>query len=882
MPGRSPRVPNSFAQPPSVSEENFRAHNSRTPELRTPNPDLLNPSPLLPIYELRQRILDSLRAFPRLILQAPTGSGKSTQVPQILLDAGFAGSGQIIILQPRRLATRMLAARVAWERKVDLGQEVGYQIRLDNVSGPNTRIRFVTEGVLLRQMVGDPDLEGVSVLIFDEFHERHLYSDIALARALEIQQSNRPDLKIVVMSATLDSALLESYLRPCNLLVSEGRTFPVEIEYLNRDVIDEPPWELAADALAQADNDGGDVLIFMPGAYEIARTIEETKRSGFDGVVLPLHGDLSPRAQDAAVATYEARKVVVSTNVAETSLTIDGVTLVIDAGLAKIPKYDPHRGINTLITEKISRASADQRAGRAGRTAPGHCIRLWSEQDHLGRRAQDLPEIKRLDLAEVLLNLKASGVADFESFRWIEPPDPKSLQRAIELLEDLGALERSKSKVTPIGSRMLSFPVHPRYARMLLIADQLECVPTVALIAALTQERHLLKRNENQQMEHDRELLLGREAESDFFLLIRAWLYAQEHGPDKSRRLGVRYAVAQQVAQIFEQFVEIARSEGLNITKRVDDFDAEALAKCMLVGFSDHLAKRIDSGTLRCDLVHRRHGVLARESVVQKSSLFVAGEIREIQGRDDELIVLLSQVTSVREEWLRELFPNDFRETDLVFFDSATRRVQSRRDVIFRDLILQSARIETPPPEKASEILAKEVIEGRCPLANWTHEVDQWVARVNCLANWLPELSLPVIDQEARFYLIQQICQDALSYKEIKDRPVWPVVRAWLSNAQQAQLDRFAPERFELSNGRRYKLQYAEGRSPVLAARIQDLYGVEGSLHICDGRVPIVIHILAPSHRPIQITQDLSSFWKEAYPRIKQELRRKYPKHEWR
>jgi ATP-dependent helicase HrpB len=816
------------------------------------------------------------------VLQAPTGSGKSTQVPQILLDAGLAGDGQIIILQPRRLPTRMLAARVAQERNVDLGKEVGYQIRLDNVSDSSTRIRFVTEGVLLRQMVGDPGLKGVSVLIFDEFHERHLYGDIALARAIDIQRSIRPDLKIVLMSATLDTALLESYLKPCNVLTSEGRTFPVDIDYLKREVIDEPAWELAADALAQAGDDGGDVLIFMPGAYEIARTIEEIKRSGFDGVVLPLHGDLSPRAQDAAVATYDQRKVVVSTNVAETSLTIDGVTLVIDAGLAKIAKYDPHRGINTLITEKISRASADQRAGRAGRTAPGRCIRLWSERDHLGRRAQDLPEIKRLDLAEVLLNLKASGVVDLESFHWIEPPDPKSLRRAIELLEDLGALERSSSKITPIGLRMLSFPVHPRYARMLLIADQLGCVATVALIAALTQERHLLKRSENSQMEHDRELLLGKEAESDFFILIRAWLYAQQHGPDKSRRLGIRYAVAQQVAQLFEQFLEIAKAEGLTETKRVDEYDAEALGKCMLVGFSDHLAKRIDSGTLRCDLVHRRHGVLARESVVQKSPLLVAGEIREIQGRDDELIVLLSQVTGAREEWLRELFPNDFRDASPVFFDSATRRVQARRDLIFRDLILQSSKIETPSPEQAAEILAREVVDGRCPLVNWTHEVNQWIARVNCLSEWFPELQLPVIDQGARFYLIQQICHGALSYKEIKERPVWSIVRAWLSKTQQENLDRFAPERIDLPNGRRNKLAYAEGQPPVLAARIQDLYGVEGSLSIGNGRVPIVVHVLAPNHRPIQITQDLSTFWKEAYPKIKQELRRKYPKHEWR
>jgi ATP-dependent helicase HrpB len=836
----------------------------------------------LPIYELERKVIESLQSLPRLILQAPTGSGKSTQIPQILLDEGLAGHGQIIVLQPRRLPTRMLAARVAYERNVRLGEEVGYQIRLDNVSTAQTRIRFVTEGVLLRQMVGDPRLGGVTVLIFDEFHERHLYGDIALARALDIQRTIRPDLKIVVMSATLDTELVESHMRPCNVLTSQGRTFPVDIEYLKRETIDEPPWELAADALAQAPEDGGDVLIFMPGAFEIARTIEEIKRSKFDGVVLPLHGDLSPRAQDAAVATYPERKIVVSTNVAETSLTIDGVTLVIDSGLAKIGKYDPHRGINTLITEKISRASADQRAGRAGRTAPGRCIRLWSERDHLRRRPQDLPEIKRLDLAEVLLNLKAAGVIDLERFGWIEAPDPKFLRRAIELLEDLGALVRETGKMTPLGYRMLSFPVDPRYSRMLLIADELGCVPTVALIAALTQERHLLKRSENDQMEHDRELLLGKEVESDFFVLIRAWLYAQQHGADKARRLGIHYAVAQQVAQVFEQFIDIARTEGLNVDKRVDEFDAEALGKAMLVGFSDHLAKRIDAGTLRCDLVHGRHGVLARESVVQKSPLFVAGEIREIQGRDEELIVLISQVTAVREEWLRQLFPHDFRNSDQVFFDPVTRRVQAKRELLFRDLLLQSTKLEKPPLEIAAEILAKEVIAGRCPLSNWSHEVDQWIIRLNCLSRWYPELELPIIEAEDRLSLIQQICHGAISYKEIKDRNVWPVVRSWLSRIQQQAVDRFAPARYELPNGRHAKLQYAENQLPFLAARIQDLYGLNGSLKICDGRVAVLAHILAPNHRPIQITQDLSNFWKEAYPKAKQELQRKYPKHEWR
>src|ERR1700751_952781 len=636
---------------------------------------------VLPIFELEDRIVEALAKTPRLILQAPTGSGKSTQVPQILLDHGLSGDGQIVVLQPRRLPTRLLAARIAEERGAILGEEVGYQIRLDNVASSATRIRFVTEGVLLRQIVSNPRLSGISIIIFDEFHERHLYSDIALARALEIQENYRPDLKLVVMSATLETVQLQAYLNPSTLLTSSGRAFPVEIEYLKRQVVDEPPWELAVDALQQADQDDGDVLVFMPGAYEIARTIEEIKRSRFDGVVLPLHGDLSPRSQDAAVATYDKRKVVVSTNVAETSLTIDGVTLVIDSGLAKIAKYDPHRGINTLITEKISRASADQRAGRAGRTAPGKCIRLWSDRDHLNRRAQALPEVKRLDLAEVILNLKAAGVADIDRFGWLEKPDPKSLSRAMELLVDLGALERKSEIVTTLGRRMLSFPVHPRYSRMLLLADELGCVPTIALIAALTQERHLLRRSDGNQMDHDRELLLGKEAESDFFVLIRAWIYANEQGPERSRRLGIRYAVSQKVGRLFRQFLDLAKSEKLNISGRPDDFNAEALGKCMLVGFSDHLGRRIDAGTLRCDLIHRRHGVLARESAVQKSPLFVAAEIREIQGRNEDLLVLLSFATAIREEWLQEVFPEDFQISETVFYDPAVLRVvaQSNR-----------------------------------------------------------------------------------------------------------------------------------------------------------------------------------------------------------
>src|SRR3954452_7316589 len=457
----------------------------------------------LPIYELEDDIVTALRQQPRLILEAPTGSGKSTQVPQILLDHGLLGSGEVVILQPRRIAARLLAARVAAERKARLGELVGYQVRFENVVSKQTRIRFVTEGILLRQLIQDPELRGVTAILFDEFHERHLYGDITLARALRLQESTRPDLKIAVMSATLDTGTLEKFLAPCAVLSSGGRQHPVEIEYLPKParLDDYPIWDLAADELVRlAPITEGDALIFMPGKYEIGRTLAAVRASRVSSqfVPLPLHGELQPAEQDAALAHYEKRKAIIATNVAETSLTIDGVRVVIDSGLARIARFDPRRGINTLLVEKISCASADQPAGRAGRNAPGRCLRLWTEREHLDRAPQELPEVKRLDLAEVVLTLKASGVNDIAAFRWLEAPDSHALARAEQLLADLGAL--AANGITALGRRMLGSPVHPRYARMLLAAQQYRCVPAIALIAALTQGRNLLRRLEGKQV----------------------------------------------------------------------------------------------------------------------------------------------------------------------------------------------------------------------------------------------------------------------------------------------------------------------------------------------------------------------------------------------
>ena len=852
----------------------------------------------LPIYELESAVVASLRAQGRLIVQAPTGSGKSTQIPQMLLNHGLAGEkGEVVVLQPRRLAARMLAKRVAEEVGTSLGDVVGYQIRLESRVSAKTRIRFVTEGILLRQMSFDATLRGVSAVVFDEFHERHLYGDISLARAIQIQQSTRPDLKIIVMSATLDAGALKDYLAPCDVLVSQGRSFPVRIEYLPKPVNfeQEPVWDVATRECERvARESSGDMLVFMPGAYEISRTVQaiQSSRELRDFVCFPLHGELPPDQQDRAVARYENRKIIVSTNVAETSLTIDGVTTVIDCGLARVARFDPHRGINTLLVEKISAASADQRAGRAGRTAPGVCVRLWTEREHGQRAPQELPEIRRLDLSEVVLTLKASGIDDIWNFPWLEKPDPKALERAETLLADLGAIAadaqsgaagRRLFRITEVGRKMLRFPVHPRYARMLLAAQERNCVRPVALMAALTQGRSFLLRGVPKEVERAREDVLGEEHESDFFLLMRAWRYAHQanYSIDACRRLGIHAQAARQVGPLFAQFLEIAEKEGLDISEQ--RVDGAAVRKCVLAGFSDQLAKRLDSGTLRCELVHQRRGLLARESVIQQAPLLVAAEISEIGGRGGEVNTLLSLATAIEEAWLKEIFPDDYFEARGVVYDESVKRVISRRERRFRDLVLEAkSSSEDAPLNEAAALLTREVLAGRLKLEAWDESVEQWITRVNRMAEWFPELEVNPITDADRATLIEQVCYGELGYRGIKDKPVMPVLRDWLTQEQLAVLDDYLPERLVMDNGRKSKLRYEKEGPPILSARIQELYGIEGKFTIGHGRVPVKFEILAPNHRPIQVTDDLTNFWREQYPKIKTELSRRYPRHEWR
>ncbi|MDA1045140.1 MAG: helicase-related protein, partial [Verrucomicrobia bacterium] len=670
----------------------------------------------LPIQALRGPLAASFSRRNRLVLHAPTGSGKSTQVPQFLLDDGCAGEGQIVVLQPRRVAARMLSRFVARQRGTPLGAEVGYQVRFENTSCAETRIKFETDGILLRQSLLDPDLSHVSVVVFDEFHERHLYGDVLLSRVKLLQETTRPDLKMVVMSATLDSHSLTDYLAPCATLHAEGRNYPVDIEYLPQSMHTRTadPWTLAVESFEQSPPpNGGHCLVFMPGGHEIRKTVEAFRNccAAKNVELYALHGDLRVEEQDRALAPSSQPKIIVATNIAETSLTIPGVTLVIDSGLARKAAYDARRGINTLLIERISQASADQRAGRAGRTAPGRCVRLWCERDHRERAAQERPEIERLDLTELMLNLAALGADTVEDMPWLSPPPPEHVTRARVLLIQLGALSSDRDRITPVGRKLVQFPCHPRFASMLLTAEHFGCVPFATLVAALSQERSILLPMKAAHQQKARQDVLGEEDGSDVLLEVRAWTYAEqsEFRRDACELAGIHGATAKRVGQLHQQLLSAARQAGLDLCD--SPIDAPAAARCLLAGFSDHVGRRLGTGT-RYTLVGGRRASLAPDSAVRKADFIVATDIVELGHGKGEAEVRLARVTAIEPAWIEEAFPQDIHEIDSVEYDSTLKRVCRVQQRCFRDLMLTEKRGGLPDPKRSAEILAQEVLAG--------------------------------------------------------------------------------------------------------------------------------------------------------------------------
>ncbi len=529
----------------------------------------------LPIQELQAPLTAALRdpATPNLLIKAPTGSGKSTQVPKYVLDSGVLGPDQrVYVLQPRRIAARMLAQRVAHERGGKVGAEVGYQVRFDNLSSKDTRLLYVTEGVFLRLLIEDSDLKRAGCLVIDEFHERHIDGDLCLSWARALQRARRPDLKIIVMSATLVPGPLVDFLAPSRLFESQGRTFPVTVRYQapGKSKIGElePVWDQAARAcedLIRSPDFSGDILVFMPGGHEIRKTITALNGRSFarNTRIVPLHGELTPQEQDAAVTPGSERRIIVSTNVAETSLTIEGITAVVDAGLSRVAAYDARRGINTLTVQKISRASAEQRAGRAGRLGPGIAVRLWPEREHLHRAESDAAEIHRLELSETVLATRVAADRAKLDIHWFEPPPPASLARAERLLHDLGATD-PENRITQLGIKMSAFPLEPRFSRMLLAAAANGCLEDAAICAAIAQGREILTASAKQATRANEDFW-AKDDLSEFQAQLRAFYRASDlrFDPGACRPLGIHGMAAREAARAAEQFLRLAHRIGL-------------------------------------------------------------------------------------------------------------------------------------------------------------------------------------------------------------------------------------------------------------------------------------------------------------------------------
>ena len=843
----------------------------------------------LPRYDTSEEFIAGLDKVGRVVLSAPTGSGKSTQVPQILLERGNI-KGEIVVLQPRRLATRLLAKRVASELGVRLGEEVGYQIRFENVISDKTRIRFVTEAILLRQILQDPSLNGVGAVIFDEFHERHLTSDLSLACALQAMINLRTDMKLIVMSATLDIEALKSFLDPCVCIQASGRMYPVQVDYagagLGRNV--SPIWERAVQAFRKSANGRtGDILIFMPGTYEIRKTMAAIRSlpeaKAYE--VLPMHGELPVEAQERAIKKLDRPKVIVSTNVCETSITIEGVRTVIDGGLSRLARYDQRRGVNSILVEGISRASAEQRAGRAGRVGPGLCIRLWSKAEHQTRSTRDAAEVRRVDLSETVLMLLKGGIQKWREFPWYESPPIASLDRAEISLRNLGAIDLN-SQLTELGSKMADFPLHPRYTRLLIEGDALGVLPDVAMIAALSQSRSIyrLASDVNVRNEQLKQINDHTSDRSDFFVQIRAFELARAANfkASECNKIGIHSGAARQAHAVYEQLIKYAKRAGLDTrTAALSDLE-DRICRCILVAFSDQLCLRKDRGTRRCLMTHGRSGELRRESVVV-SKLFVAGEVEERELRGD-VTILLSLATAVKISCLQETFPDDFRDQFNTYYDPDTRRVRSNRELLFRDLVLEKKEHGEPDPDRAAKLLANEVKAGNLKLKHWNSEVENWINRVNFVANNCPETELRSLGDEARTLIIEQICHGALSYKEIKERSVFNVVKEWISPEQHYYVETYAPPAFILpGRSRAIRIRYETDGRAIISSKLQEFYDVPGSLlRVANGNVPLLIELLAPNQRPVHLTEDLDGFWNGAYKQVRKDLAGRYPRHEWR
>jgi ATP-dependent helicase HrpB len=819
-------------------------------------------SETLPIDDVLDALVGALRSHSCVVVQAPTGAGKTTRVPPAVLDRVLCGRGQVVVLEPRRVAARAAARRMAQERGVALGQEVGYQVRFERVASSRTSLLVVTEGVLVRMLQEDPFLEGVGAIIFDEFHERSLDADLALAMARRVQGLVREELRLVVMSATLDAAPVARWLGGCPVITSDGRSYPVEIRHAGHVDLREIHEGVARGVREAASLTGRHVLAFLPGVGEIQRTREALggwARAQGVGVV-GLYGQLSAQEQDAALAPGGSQRVILATNVAETSLTIPGVGAVVDSGLARVMRYDPGCGLDRLELRRISRASADQRAGRAGREAPGLCLRLWGEAAHLARPAFEDPEIRRIDMSGPLLQLMAWDEGALEGFGWFEAPPAASVARGLGLLALLGAA--SGGRVTARGRALARWPLHPRLASLLVAGHGLGHVRAAALAAALLSERDPFPSSGASG---------GRAGDSDLMERLRS---LERRGP-----LGLaRPEAARQMFQVRDQLLGIAQG-ALGAAPSARCGEEEAVGRALLAGFPDRVAQRREAGSPRGRMVGGGGVRLHPSSVVVEAPLFVCVSL-DAGPKQERAEAVVRVASAVERGWLAA--QGSLREEVEVLFDPSLERVVSKVRVRFGDLTLEERAGPAPSRAEAAPRLLEAALASPGRAIPWEEAgLARWLARVRALARWRPELGLPAFDAEEVGALLAQQCEGARSFEELRRQDWLSVFRGALRWEQLQVIEREAPEALEVPSGSQIRLQYPEEGPPVLAVRIQEMFGLAETPRVAGGRVPVLLHLLAPNHRPQQVTQDLRSFWATTYAEVRRELRQRYPKHAW-
>ena len=805
-------------------------------------------APDFPITPLLPEILSSLASHPRLVLEAPPGAGKTTQVPLALLDQPWLAGRKIVVLEPRRVAARAAAGFMAAQLGEAVGETAGYRIRFENKVSTRTRIEVVTEGILTRMIQDDPLLEGVGAILFDEFHERHLAGDLGLALAWEVQSQLREDLRLLVMSATLDGEKLARFL-DAPRLSSEGRSYPVSVSHFpaRRDESLEVQARRAVE-MALAEHPG-DVLVFLPGQREIMRV--EAALVDNNTLVLPLHGELSVEQQSLALQPdpQGRRRVVLATNLAESSVTLPGVRVVIDSGLAREPSYDPNSGFSRLEVANISQASADQRAGRAGRVAAGWAYRLWPQSQRLD--PQRRPEMAQVELASLALELAAWGS---DALRFVDAPPPGALNAARDLLRRLGALTQANA-ITALGKRMLALGTHPRLAAMLLCAHNEVDRALACDLATLVEARDPLR--------HGGDALAAR------WRALAAFRTGRTPAEANRSALAAIDAAAKQWRRRLRSDAQPPAS-----------VEAHRLGDVLAHAFPDRIATQHPQDPRRYQLANGRTARLFDDSALFGEPWIVISELRH-EARD----ALIQRAAPVDEKRLRADFAERFVTQDVVRWDVGRRALTAQRESRFDQIVLDVRPAGRVDPALAATALTQAVRELGLAVLPWGDALQQWRERVRCLRDWLPELDLPDLSDEALLSTLEDWLQPAFAGKTrldaLEEEALANALKSSVDWSLRQRTDALAPVRISVPSGMERRIDYTHGQSPVLAVKLQELFGLADTPRVAEGRIPVTLHLLSPGGKPLQVTQDLRGFWERTYPEVKKEMKGRYPRHPW-